>query len=396
VRIKELDGLRGLAVTPMTDHAEGGSATRATMPAEEPKPRRSPAGRFYRPELDALRFFAFFLVLVHHGPNFPGPFNVIRGMGAYGLSLFFLLSAYLITELLLREREQTNSVSWRRFFIRRALRIWPLYFGAIAALIVVSIVRHQTYVSRLHLLEMIFFVINWFAVSTQLGPLTSHLWSISIEEQFYLIWPPIMKFGGKGAILAASVVLAIMAPVWMLLFSSRGWWLWYDTLVEFLFFAAGALIAIYVRRGVPERSGVSRVLLLALGVAMFAGATWIGPIGTDGISGLSLRVDLLGYGMVLAGCVAVFFAALGLAKVPRWLTYLGKISYGLYVFHVVTLRLSLVILAHLRIPKSVDALITDSLAALLTIAVAHFSYRYFEKPFLRIKERFAVVQSRPA
>ena len=113
MRIKELDGLRGLVVTPMTDHAEGGPATHATMPAEEPepKPRRSPAGRFYRPELDALRFFAFFLVLVHHGPNFPGPFNVIQGMGAYGLSLFFLLSAYLITELLLREREQANDVS---------------------------------------------------------------------------------------------------------------------------------------------------------------------------------------------------------------------------------------------------------------------------------------------
>lgn len=205
-----------------------------------------------------------------------------------------------------------------------------------------------------------------------------------------------MKFGGKRAILAASVVFAAVAPVWMLLFSSKGWRIWYDTPVQFLFFAAGALIAICVHRGVPERSGVSRVLLLVLGIAMLVGAAWIGPIGTDEISGISLRVNLLGYGMVLAGCVAVFFATLGLARVPGWLTYLGKISYGLYVYHLATMRLSLAVIAHLRIPKSVDALITDSLATLLTIAVAHLSYQYFEKPFLRIKERFAVVQSRPA
>jgi peptidoglycan/LPS O-acetylase OafA/YrhL len=396
-RTNDLDGPGGPVGTPMTGHAEGGPATHATMPAEEPepKPRRNPAGRFYRPELDALRFFAFLLVLVHHGPNFPGPLNVIRGMGAYGLSLFFLLSAYLITELLLREREQTNNVSWGLFFIRRALRIWPLYFGAIAALIVVSLLRHQIYVSRLHLLEMAFFVANWFPGGFQLGPLTAHLWSISVEEQFYLIWPPLMKFGGKRAILAASVVLAAMAPAWMLRFSSRGWWLWYDTPVEFLFFAAGASIALYVHRGVPERSRVSRVLLLALSIAMFAGAVWIGPIGTDGVSGIGIRFVLLGYGMALAGCVAVFFAALGLARVPRWLTYLGKISYGLYVFHVAMMRLSFALLAHFHIPQSVDALIIDSLATLLTIAVAHLSYQYFEKPFLRIKERFTVVQSRP-
>jgi peptidoglycan/LPS O-acetylase OafA/YrhL len=382
----------------MAEHAEGGPATYATIPAEgsEPKPHRSPAGRFYRPELDALRLFAFFLVLVHHGPNFPGPLNVIRGMGAYGLSLFFLLSAYLITELLLREREQTNDVSWRLFFIRRALRIWPLYFGAIAAVIVVSMVQHRTYISRLHLLEMAFFVANWFPGCLQLGPLTGHLWSISVEEQFYLIWPPLMKLGGKRAILAASVGLAAVAPAWMLLFSPRGWWIWYDTPVQFLFFAAGALIAICVHRGAPEGSGATRVLLLALGIAMFAGAVWIGPIGADGVPGIGLRADLLGYGMVLAGCVAVFFATLGLARVPRLLTYLGKISYGLYVFHVATMRLSLALLAHFRIPKSVDALITDSLAMLLTIAVAHLSYQYLEKPFLRIKERFTVVRSRPA
>ena len=398
MRIKELDGLGGRAGTPMTDHAEVGPATHATMPAEEsePTPHRRPVGRFYRPELDALRFFAFFLVLLHHGPNFPGPFNAIKEIGAYGLSLFFLLSAYLITELLLREREQTKRVSWKLFFIRRALRIWPLYYGAVAAVIVVSLHRHQVYVSHLHLLEMVLFVANWFTVSFQLGPLTGHLWSISVEEQFYLIWPPIMKFGGKRAVLATSMLLIAIAPLWMMLFSSKGWRIWYDTPVEFLFFAAGALIAIWVHRGVRKRSAGGRVLLLALGMAMFLGAAWIGPIGMDAIPGIGLREELLGYGLVMGGCAAIFFATLGLVRVPGWLAYLGKISYGLYVFHFAMMEISLATLVKLHVPKPLYACAADGLAAMLCIAVAHLSYKYFEMPFLRIKERFTVVQSRPA
>lgn len=89
--------------------------------------------RFYRPELDVLRFFAFLAVLIHHGPYAPGVPNLFRRMGGFGLSMFFLLSSFLITELLVREREQTKTVNWKAFFVRRALRIWPLYFAALMA-----------------------------------------------------------------------------------------------------------------------------------------------------------------------------------------------------------------------------------------------------------------------
>jgi peptidoglycan/LPS O-acetylase OafA/YrhL len=94
--------------------------------------RQGAGRRFYRPELDALRFFAFLAVLLHHGPT-PGHFlRLARAAGGYGLSMFFLLSAYLITELLLREREQSGRIAWGLFFARRALRIWPLYYAALA------------------------------------------------------------------------------------------------------------------------------------------------------------------------------------------------------------------------------------------------------------------------
>jgi len=96
---------------------------------------KNPHQRFYRPELDVLRFGAFFLVLVSHtlpSPDGPGfklhILRAIRYTGSLGVPIFFLLSAYLITELLLREREFTGTVHIRAFYLRRILRIWPIYF----------------------------------------------------------------------------------------------------------------------------------------------------------------------------------------------------------------------------------------------------------------------------
>src|SRR5947209_5824978 len=177
--------------------------------------------RFYRPELDALRFLAFVAVLVHRGPNPHGALGMIRSAGGFGVSVFFLLSAYLITELLLREHEQSGTVSWSLFFTRRALRIWPLYYAAIgicslilpAVAIGTSSIPHRFLISRTGSAALSVFIANWVPIS-HLGILAP-LWSISVEEQFYLLWPPIIKFGGKKLAAMASVAFALFAGVWL-------------------------------------------------------------------------------------------------------------------------------------------------------------------------------------
>jgi peptidoglycan/LPS O-acetylase OafA/YrhL len=122
--------------------------------------------RFYRPELDALRFFAFLAVLLHHGPQGQHFLGIIHSAGGFGLSMFFLLSAYLITELLLRELEQTKTIAWGRFFIRRALRIWPLYYAALALAVVIARMQPSRYpVSRTAVEVMALFVANWTSLS---------------------------------------------------------------------------------------------------------------------------------------------------------------------------------------------------------------------------------------
>jgi peptidoglycan/LPS O-acetylase OafA/YrhL len=358
------------------------------------------ATRFYRPELDALRFFAFLAVLVHHGPSSGGVSGLVSGIGGFGLSMFFLLSAYLITELLLREREQTGSIAWNLFFVRRALRIWPLYYAALTVgFFVAQIPPHRFWISRPGIAGMSFFVANWFRLSGQLGPLVAPLWSISVEEQFYIIWPPVIRAGGKRFALIAAAFFIASAVVWLWIFSGRGWKLWYDTPVEFLFFAGGAIIACATHgKRTDAMAGLTRSGLLIAGLLCLALVSWGGGIGTDNVQGLTTARLYLGYSGAVAGCVMIFLATLGVSNVPKPLIYLGKISYGLYVFHAGLLALSRWVAAELKAPSSSIwyVLIVDAVALLLCVLAAHFSYKYFERPFLRLKERFEVVHSRPA
>jgi peptidoglycan/LPS O-acetylase OafA/YrhL len=356
--------------------------------------------RFYRPELDAVRFFAFVAVLLHHGPQGQHFLWTLSAAGGFGLSMFFLLSAYLITELLLREREQTKTVAWRLFFIRRALRIWPLYYAALTvAFIIGRILPHSYRVSRTAIIVMSLFVANWSKLSASLGTLVGHLWSLSIEEQFYLVWPPIIKFGGKKAALIASIIFVFSAVAWLGFMSHRGWLLWYDTPVEFVFFAAGAIIALVMHRRPPQNISVLfRGALLLAGLFVLISTAHFGYVSPEYVPGVTSTRLYIKYGGAVAGCVIVFLAALGMPNVPRALVYFGKISYGLYVFHLAMLQLSIWCVAPIRLPyhSAANMLLVDGLALLLTLVAAHFSYQCFEKPFIRLKERFAVIRSRPA
>ena len=356
--------------------------------------------RFYRPELDALRFFAFLAVLLHHGPQGRHFLWVVCSAGGYGLSMFFLLSAYLITELLLREREQTETIAWGRFFVRRALRIWPLYYGAIAVAIIISrIPPHHFPLSRVAIAVMALFVANCTKLAPSLGIFLGPLWSISIEEQFYLMWPPVIKFGGKRLAFIMSVVFVMSTGVWLHVFSKKGWLLWYDTPVEFLFFAGGAIIAIATRGNrLHGMNRIRRGALMISGLFVLLLAAHFGYVGTDLVPGATTTRLYIKYAGGVAGCVVIFLAVLGMSNVSRSLIYLGKISYGLYVFHSGMLQISMRLTKPLRLAShsAANLFLVDGIALLLCILVAHLSYRHFEKPFIKLKERHAVILSRPA
>ena len=171
---------------------------RATIPErnglEGPSVSRPVVGSFYRPELDALRFLAFVLVFMHHklplgrlaagreSSPLIGALQGAQACGSYGVSLFFLLSSFLITELLLREVDQKGCLSVGQFYMRRVLRIWPLYFSVIGIAVLLGMHRVTPYVTHFELLTLAVFVFNMYeAMHGFAMSWISNLWSISVE-----------------------------------------------------------------------------------------------------------------------------------------------------------------------------------------------------------------------
>ncbi len=183
---------------------------------------------YYRPELDALRFFAFLCVFSFHRMDYvptdpvlhPWLFR-IGNIGPFGVPVFFLLSAFLITELLLRERERTGKIHIKAFYVRRILRIWPLYFVAFFGLALLNhFVPGVGTGDPFAWLAFTFFAGNWYILHHGwIAGAVDPLWSISVEEQFYIVIPVLAAFAGRRAVAIVSCVLLGIAYVTVLLYA---------------------------------------------------------------------------------------------------------------------------------------------------------------------------------
>lgn len=335
--------------------------------AASPQLVRETPGRFYRPELDALRFGAFLLVFLHHAlPHASGeiaglPHVVAQGIaavaraGALGVDLFFALSAYLIAELLRREKQATGKLDIRAFYVRRILRIWPLYFFVL--LVLAPLIGEPLPILPYALLSG-----NW-ACALAGFPASSFalLWSVSIEEQFYLVWPKIMGPRSAVAMLAIASVTRVMLAATGVIHPG----VWCNTLARLDPIAGGALLSYALAGRMPELSTMRRFAA--------ASAGGLGLLAVGGFGPHDGWTTVISYPIAAASALAILYSSLGVPMKSRVLGYLGKISFGLYVFHAAVLKL---------VPFAPAAL-------LVTIVAAAVSYRFLEAPFLRLKERFA-------
>jgi peptidoglycan/LPS O-acetylase OafA/YrhL len=353
--------------------------------------------RFYHPELDALRLLAFLLVFVWHMAPFTGFPRALTWMGAFGLPIFFLLSAYLIISLLLREREVTGTVKLRYFTLRRILRIWPLYFLALGAAYLLGRIVPLYFVSAHGILAFVFLLGNvWMAPLPEIASPLFVLWSISVEEQFYLVAPSVVKFAGIRT-LRIVCWLAIFTAYGVLAFfrfrsASPSHSIWMNSFVQFQFFGAGGLLAIHLRNRRLRIRLWMRAIMAAIGFLAFYIAA--GRFGLPMHASSPRTAFLLGYASVLTGGVLIFVSFLDMMQSPiPVITYLGKISYGLYVFH----PWALALMFHpSEAPSRHGHLVMgDAAALLLTIGLAILSYEFFEKRVLLFKRHFEVVHSRP-
>jgi peptidoglycan/LPS O-acetylase OafA/YrhL len=372
-----------------------------------------PAARFYRPELDMLRFFAFFGVFFYHIAMFPAAFfakhhlpaslgvleNSVAEAGAFGVDLFFALSAYLITELLQREKEQRGDVDVPAFYTRRILRIWPLYFAFIALVALVPALNPRHVLGLRYIIPFFLLVGNWACVvfGFPAQSIAAPLWSVCIEEQFYLLWPPVVRHLTRRNILYSAIgmlALANVARVAAVLLHAQYPKIWCNTLTRLDPIALGIIVAVVLGDVAPSFHPAARVGLLACGVSSLVLVGW----GADltRLAPLRWQATMLGYPVVAIGCTLILLAVLG----SRWrwtgsgsLRYLGKISYGLYVYHMLGIWIA-------------DRLLTGGssllrggarfvLALGLTILLSAISYQFLEAPFLRLKRQFTYVPSRP-
>lgn len=369
--------------------------------------------RFYHPELDALRFFAFLVVFFHHALPTDASLYTTSGIpaelarwlllakhaGAYGVDLFFALSSYLITELLIREYHHRGSIDIRAFYVRRALRIWPLYFAFLA--ITILIVPHLSPADDFnwkYALTFALFVGNWACVSWGVPfSVASPLWSVSVEEQFYLTWPLLIFFCGVRRIPQIAVVMLVIAFAMRMILAATSVGdpaVWCNTFARLDPIALGALLAYGLGGRAPNLNTASRIALGAGGLLF-----WLATSKYFSLYGFS---SLIAYPAVALGSVMLLIAALrpeanSLLRRPlSSLVYLGRISYGLYVFHVFAL---VIMSQQLFVPViGLQLGFTSRLiiSFFLTVALAAISYRFLEQPFLRLKRRFTYVLSTSA
>jgi peptidoglycan/LPS O-acetylase OafA/YrhL len=395
--------------------SEAARTVTATAPPPSPLPYEETDIRtrshFYLPELDTLRFAAFLCVFCLH--LFPGDESFFQKYiplpslaaaffraGGYGVDLFFVLSAYLITELLLRERAKAGAVHVRKFYLRRILRIWPLYFFFVGfAWIFGELVPSAHVQGRLILAYLLlagnFGLIVWHETHPVIAP----LWSVSLEEQFYLLWPPVLRNSTPKKLLRCAFGMIAVSSLGRFIIGYHGYFgdaLGMNTLTRLEPIAGGIILAVLLRGRVPRLSSASRIMLFVFGAACWLAVAALCKMHTEAET---LPRAMIGYPVVAIGCVAFVLAALGAGTSwPRLmlnptLVYLGKISYGLYVYHQLAIFLGYLLL-HAG-PASVSRIAYIPMTLLFTVAAAAASYRWLESPFLRLKDRYSYVASRP-
>lgn len=347
------------------------------------------------PGLNGLRAIAALLVLFHHmsegltrfGLSEPAilKFFFNDSSSRHAVNFFFVISGFLITYLLLVEKHELGSISLKKFYIRRSLRIFPLYYGYLFLIIAISLVQNYTsaYPS--------FFYYAFFAgnVANSGFFFINHYWSLGVEEQFYLVWPAFIYFFKRGqlwvifsAILILTAACFIQAiyktshPFMIFIAKSRFQCLMIGGMGAFAFIKNYALLKVCYNKGVQAAC----LLLLAL---MLLGL--VNPyFFKDEICSITILIILV----ALINSKSHF-----LQLENRVLNYLGKISFGIYVIHPLIMWLLLRVFKKIWIPQEFLLWAICLLTTVLTIVAAALSYKYFEQRFLKLKKSFVVVRT---
>jgi peptidoglycan/LPS O-acetylase OafA/YrhL len=371
--------------------------------------------------LTGLRFFAAFVVILCHVEEFKSIWNIRETntwdlhffslMGELGVTFFFVLSGFLITYLLLMEKERMGTIAIKQFYMRRVLRIVPLYYLIIFLGLFIfpqfEILDFPEWSDqidgnfRLKVLMYTLFLSNLAIASIFPIPYVIHVWSIGVEEQFYLLWPFLVKHFKKTfrLLIGIIVIYLILAKGFMYLNDlHEGTNRLYQVVADFLKYTRIDCMAI---------GGIG-------GYAVYLNQTWVlnfiyqksFQIGLYVVT-ILLIFTQLEFGYFTHEVYAIVFCLIILnignnkntffqLEHPTF-KYLGKISYGLYMYNYLCVRLAMIVVQYFYGENVLLGLSGNVLLYILSIAftigLSALSYEYFEKPFLRFKHRFTIIKS---
>ena len=325
------------------------------------------------PQLDGLRAVAVIFVMAFH---FVPSVDRYAPLGSIGVRLFFVLSGFLITRILLDSRRTDLSSALRSFYIRRGLRIFPLFYLvlALAALINISPVRstigwHVSYLTNVYLFDRG----SWHGS-------ISHLWSLAVEEQFYLVWPWLVLCLPGRRLPAVITTMVCLAPVSRLLIGGPMNSVLPLSCVDAL--GAGALLALPLTRRSMMSAGLVIGVPLTIASLAFRAAGYVSlPFEVALDFGVSLAAAWL-VGRAANG----FGGSIGAVLSARPVTYIGTISYGLYLYHGF---MPYVLGRYVTGFVDLSGMMRFALLTTATLVIAATSWRFFEAPILTLKDRLA-------
>jgi len=335
------------------------------------------------PQLDAVRGIAILLVLIHNTDAFPSlHLEAISTYGWMGVDLFFVLSGFLITGILL-EAKQSESY-FKNFYARRCLRIWPLYYSVLIFMFLIVPHLHPSDAHDIFQRSSPWWAYPLFlqnflvAVPAEAAGALGVTWSLAIEEQFYLIWPLVVRCFSAAQIKRIAIFVILASPPLRLFLVGHHVNIYSSFFCRLDGLMAGALLAVVLRTKTFEPA---RYVKLAW--ASFLIAACLAILADNH------QVRWIAFSMTsLASVSLVYVALFSLGKWVQWffrnrfLTYTGIISYGLYLLHKIPLDVAKEVHADRRSFLSIFMILASS------YLLAAISYVLLEKPFLKLKRFF--------
>lgn len=334
--------------------------------------------------------------MISHIDQFARLFNLektglLHDMQGYAVDMFFVLSGFLITYLLFLEKEKTKTISLKKFYLRRIFRIWPIYYLSVlisVILVVLNVVPPPNNIS-LSLGLYTFLAANVaFVLNATISTITP-LWSVGVEEQFYLGWPHIIK-RSSNYLLAFGVFYLLFEVLKLLvyfLFSPESVLYYFISITSINIMCMGAMGAYLVSKKHYLLKIIYRreVQIISWGVLLFS--CIYKPIHV--FTFIDQEVNSFFYLIIIINISSNPHSIINLEN--AWLNFLGRISYGIYVYHMIAIYAAAYGLQVLGVHTNVFLMYLS--ASIVTILCSAISYYYFEMLFLNRKKKFSIVSS---